>query len=167
MSEAQYQAVAQRRARRIWLLVGLLLVLACSLASAYNAFYDNCTGGFDRAPTSLIRAYGQAIGAGELEAAQRCWDHQAFFELGSGCSEICLTRILGTQYLLGDIRIAELPDASGRARLEAQVETRCEGAEQTYTATLLLDSVASRVPWRHWKIIESDFGGPLSAPWCQ
>jgi hypothetical protein len=46
------------------------------------------------------------------------------------------------------------------------VDLSCPDGEQ-HTAEIILDGIDSEVPWRHWKIVRSDFGGPLSDPWCK
>jgi len=53
-----------------------------------------------------------------------------------------------------------------RARILTQVTTACPDGSQN-TGEITLDSVASNVPWRHWKITQSTFGGTLANPWCE
>jgi len=99
----------------------------------------------------------------------RCWQHNAYYDLESGCSEICLSRILGTPYKVKDMQIGKVTIA-GESRaniISVQVSVACQGDSETRTGEIILDTVSVHVPWRHWKIIHSSFGGPLAEPWCQ
>lgn len=166
MSDTFYREQAARRRRRL-LLIGIPFVsLICLAFGVYSALRDTCTGSFERSPEAVIRSYVAAIAQGDPRTAQACWDHLAYLDLESGCSEICLSRLWGTPYALQEVQLSQPVVESRRARIQAQVEISCpDGA--AHTAAITLDSVSADLPWRHWKIIRSDLGGPLSAPWCK
>lgn len=168
MSDAYYQERARRRTR-ILMIVGALLIVA---VLAYLGFrllsYDACTGGFDRSPRSIVAAFVDAVGKGDALVAQECWEHFAFYELDAGCSEICLSKAYGAQFRVEDITIEQpYTTPEGRANLQVTVSIACTEGGETHTAEILLDSVASELPWRHWAIIHSTFGGTVTEPWCK
>ncbi len=168
MSDAYYQERAKRRARILWLL-GALIVLVIAIFLGIRAlFYDACTKSFDRLPESIVQAYVNAVGQGDVPVAQECWEHETYYDLEAGCSEICLSKVYGVQYEVLDIAVGE-PYATpeGRANLQATVSIACTEGGETHTAEILLDSVGSDVPWRHWAIVHSTFGGSIAEPWCR
>jgi hypothetical protein len=168
MSDTYYRERAAQRTRRFTIIGGIIAVFACAAFSVFSVFRDTCTGGFDRSPDAVVRNFVEGVRSGEVDTLTSCWQHQAYYDLESGCSEICLGRILGTQYQLVEVQFGDqLTADEGRARIAAQVTVTCPGGEGPYTGDVTLDSVASNVPWRHWKIVHSTFGGPLSDPWCQ
>lgn len=168
MSDSYYRQRAARRTR-FWLLVGLVVVaVACVASGVVNVYRDTCTNSFDRAPQSVITSFIDAVRRGESEAVIRCWKHNAFYDLEAGCSEICLARILGTSYRVVELSLSEpfITDR-GRANVVAAVSVVCPDGSRQHSGEIVLDSVGADLPWRHWKIVHSTFGGPLSAPWCQ
>ncbi len=167
MSDTYYRQQAARRSRLIAIAAVAVLVLACLAFGVYSAFNDTCTGGFDRSPETVITSYVLAVTRGDPDAAAACWHHLEYMNVESGCSEICLSRLWGTPYQLEGMQLAAIEtNTEGRARILAQVSISCPDGAQ-HTGELTLDGVASNVPWRHWKIVESTFGGPLSEPWCK
>jgi hypothetical protein len=167
MSDTFYREQAARRSRLVLISAVVILVIACLAFGAYSAFNDTCTGSFDRSPQSVVESYISAIASGDQATAAACWHHLSYLDLESGCSEVCLSRLWGTPFQLAGVQLNEVEASEeGRARLQAQVSISCPDGEQ-HSGEVLLDSVASNVPWRHWKIIRSNVGGPLSAPWCQ
>jgi hypothetical protein len=57
--------------------------------------------------------------------------------------------------------------AAGRANLEASLSIACTGSDEAHTAEILLDSIGSGLPWRHWAIVRSELGGTAVSAWCQ
>jgi hypothetical protein len=168
MSDTFYREQAARRARLLTLIGVIVATIACAAFSLFSVFRDTCTGSFDRSPEAVIRSFVEAVRSRDVSKLTSCWQHQAYLELESGCSEVCLSRILGTQFQLVDMQLSEpTTNTEGRAQVLAQVTISCPGSEMQHIGEVTLDSIASDVPWRHWKIVHSTFGGPLSAPWCQ
>jgi hypothetical protein len=168
MSDTYYRERAARRTR-LWLILGGItaaVVLVVLVARAL--FYDACTRSFDRSPRSIVSTFVEAVGRGDAAVAQECWEHHAYYDIEAGCSEICLSRVLGTQYQVVDITLDPpytTPD--GRANLRATVSIECAESGEEHTAEILLDSVGGDVPWKHWAIIRSTFGGTVAEPWCE
>ena len=109
----------------------------------------------------------EAVGRGKVPAAQACWEHEAYYELEAGCSEICLSKVYGAPYEIVDIVPGEpYTTPEGRANLTATVTIACTegGAPQRR------DPARQRggdVPWKHWAIVHSTFGGTVAEPWCK
>jgi hypothetical protein len=168
MSDAYYQERAKRR-NRLLLIIGALAVVAILVIIGLRAlFYDACTGSYDRSPKAIVAAFVEAVGRGNVPVAQECWEHFAYYELDAGCSEICLSKVYGAQYEILDITVGSpqtTPD--GRANLQAIVSIACTGSAETHTAEITLDSVGAELPWKHWAIIHSTFGGAVIDPWCK
>ena len=102
-----------------------------------------------------------------MQTATACWQHLAFLDLEAGCSEVCLSQLWDAPLKLEGVQLGAVETTDeGRARLLAQVSASCPDGEQL-SGEITLDSVASAVPWRHWKIIHSTVGGPLSDLWCK
>jgi hypothetical protein len=168
MSDEYYRQRAARRTRLIWLSIGLVAAVMCLYLAITRIFWDECTQSFQRSPQAITQSYLQAIQQGNQEQPRRCWVDSAFFDLEAGCSEICVERILGTEYLINNISVGEVElTDDGRARQVVEVAVSCPAGGQSYTGALTLDSIRQNVPWQHWKIIHSTVGGPLSSPWCQ
>ena len=168
MSDTYYREQAARRTR-FRVLMGIIVVMvACSVLTAVNVFRDNCTNSFDRQPRSVVVSYIDAVTRGDSTGVIRCWEHNAFYDLEAGCSEICLSRILGTPYQVTELTLSEpYTTDQGRANILATVSVACPESSAPHSGEILLDSVGADLPWKHWKIIHSTFGGPISAPWCR
>jgi hypothetical protein len=168
MSDAYYRARAARRTR-IWVILGALaLMVLCAILGVRGLFYDACTRGFDRTPRSIVSAFVEAVGHGDVATAQECWEHHVYYDLKAGCSEICLSRVSGAQFQVLDLAIGvpyTTPD--GRANLKAAISIACAEDGQGHTAEIILDSVGANVPWKHWAIVYSTFGGTVAEPWCK
>lgn len=168
MSDTYYRERAARRTRRWLILAGIAAALVVVVLVIRALFYDACTRSFDRSPRSIVSTFVDAVGSGDAAVAQECWEHHAYYDLEAGCSEICLSRVLGAQYRILDIALDSphtTPD--GRANLRATVSIECADGGEEHTAEILLDSVGSNVPWKHWAIIHSTFGGSVAKPWCK
>ena len=166
MSDAYYQEQARRRTRNLVIVVALVAVIACGAFAIFNLFRDACTQSFDRSPRAVVSAYVEAIARGDLPAAQACWEHETFYDLEAGCSEICLSKAAGAQYDAVEIAVTEpLTTPEGRAKMAVTVSVACAG--DTHTGEILLDSVGANVPWKHWTIIHSTIGGTVAEPWCK
>lgn len=167
MSDTYYREQSARRTRLLLAGGVIVLLLGCIGFGLYSAFWDTCTRSFNRDPAAVVASFTQAVASGDAGTAAACWHHLAYLDVESGCSEICLSRLWGTPYQIGEIQVNPgMTPPEGRARLNAQVALSCPDGAQ-HTAEIILDGVASDVPWRHWKIVRSDFGGPLSEPWCK
>jgi hypothetical protein len=168
MSDAYYQERARRRARIYWLAGLVAAVVLVVLVGLWALFHDACTRSFDRSPASVVSAYLTAVGQGNAPVAQECWEHDAYFDLNAGCSEICLSKVYGAQFEVQNVSVGEpATTPEGRANLPATVSIACAAGGETHTAEILLDSVSSNVPWKHWAIVHSTFGGTVVEPWCK
>ncbi|MFN2183280.1 MAG: hypothetical protein ACK2UA_14865 [Anaerolineae bacterium] len=168
MSDSYYQERARRRTR-ILLIAGVVAVIAVVVIAVFWSLYrDACTGSFERSPSAVVAAYLEAIGRGDAAAAQACWQHEAYYELEAGCSEICLAKVYGAQFTIVDVVPGEpYTTPEGRHNLETAVTVACTDGGETHTAQVLLDSVAGDPPWKHWTIVHSTFGGTVVEPWCK
>ncbi|HSJ53893.1 MAG TPA: hypothetical protein VLC52_09110 [Anaerolineae bacterium] len=168
MSDAYYQERARQRTRRLLMGGGLLALVACAVAGVASLFYDACTGGFDRAPDSIVRRYLDAVRGGDARVAQECWEHDSYYELETGCSEVCLARVLGAPFEVQDVSVGPAqPTQEGRSQRVVTVNVSCTGSGETHSGEILLDSVGRDVPWRHWSIVSSTVGGSVAQPWCR
>ena len=165
--DAVYKRKAQRRNLIIFSSLLLLAVLYFGFKIIRDAFYDTCTQSFDRAPALVVKHYIDAIEIGDINTIQRCWDKDSYYELENGCSEICISRILGTQYETANIVVSDAKIVSGRTHLDVSLTISCPGTADTFDGLITLDSIQEDYPWKHWKIIKSNFGGPLSDLWCK
>ena len=168
MSDTYYRERAARRARLWWIVGGIAAAVVLVVLVTRALFYDACTRSFDRSPRSIVSTFVAAVGRGDAAVAQECWEHHAYYELEAGCSEICLSRVLRAQYRVVDIALDSphtTPD--GRANLQATVSIECAESGEEHTAEILLDSVGGNVPWKHWAIIHSTFGGTVAESWCK
>jgi len=167
MSDTEYRERAARQARTALLISTGIVLVACIAFGTVSVFRDSCTGSFDRAPRSVVLGFFEAMTRGQGERAQRCWDSAAYYDLGAGCSQICLARILGTEYRLVDLTLSEPYSEGGRARITASLSVTCPDREVVHRSEIVLDAIGQDVPWRHWKILRSSLGGPLAEPWCK
>ena len=168
MSDTFYRERAARRTRITWLVIIIVIGIGCLAFSVNRIFYDECTQSFNRNPEAVVRSYIQAIAKGDAEQTRRCWIDKAYFDLESGCSEICISHILKTQYMVNAINLSpETITGESRANIQAAVALACPGSGEQNTAQVTLDSIRQKVPWQHWKIISSNLGGTLADPWCQ
>ncbi|MBM4464885.1 MAG: hypothetical protein FJ014_04865 [Chloroflexi bacterium] len=168
MSDTYYRERAARRARVWWVLGGIAAALVLIVLVTRALFYDACTKSFDRSPRSIVLTFVEAVGRGDLAVAQECWEHHAYYDLEAGCSEICLSRVLGAQYRVIDIALdSPYTTPDGRANLRATVSIECTEGGETHPAEILLDSVGGNVPWKHWAIVRSTFGGTVAEAWCK
>lgn len=168
MSDSYYQQRAARRTRVVLAAGAAALVVACAAAAVVALFYDDCTGGFERSPRSDLLAYVAAVARGDVAAAQRCWERDAYYDLETGCSEICLSKAMGAPFELRQVELGT-PEATteGRTRLPARVTIACLPGGEEHAADVVLDSVAGDPPWKHWTIVHSTLGGTVVEPWCR
>jgi hypothetical protein len=168
MSDAYYQERARRRTRRLILAAALLAAVACPVVGVLSLFYDACTGGFDRSPRAVVEVYAAALAQGETLQAQECWEHEAYYDLGAGCSEICISRFSGAGFGVVEINVGQpYATPAGRSNLPVTVTIACAGGGPTHSAEIVLDSVGADLPWRHWAIIHSTLGGTTAEAWCR
>ena len=167
MSDTYYRERAARRAR-LWGIVGGLVVLTILVALGVRSlYYDPCTRGFDRAPEAVASAYVAALTRGDAAGAQSCWQHQAYYDLAAGCSEMCLSRLGKAGFVVesvapGSVTVTD----AGRARLTVAVSVLCEESGARASGELVLDSIRANVPWKHWMIVSSTVGGTVAQAWC-
>jgi hypothetical protein len=168
MSDTYYRERAARRKRRVILILVIAVLIGVAGILVRNMFYDNCTQSFRREPETVVQSYLQAIKSGDYDTVQNCWRHHEFYEVETGCSQICLEKILGTRYQETDISVEEIRlTEEGRARRDVAVEVTCPGNGTVHQGQIVLDSVQTAYPWRHWQIIYSTVGGPMGDLWCQ
>ena len=167
MSDSVYRQRAARRSKLIKIILAAIILPACLISFVFSLFRDTCTGSFDRQPEDVITSFVEAISRNNPRQVIRCWERSAYFSLESGCSEICLSRIIGIQYQLVDIELLPPSIENGRTRIRTNVTIGCPNNGEQHTGEVTLDTVSRDLPWRHWKIVESNFGGPLAEPWCK
>lgn len=168
MSDAYYREKAKKRTRIFILLGSLIIFSLCLYLGVYALFYDSCTASFNREPESVVRSYIDFISSANKEGVINCWKHQIFYELDAGCSDICISRVLGTPMEISYLTLDEQVETEdGRANLTATILVTCPGGIPQQEGVLILDGINSDVPWRHWKIIQSSVGGTISEPWCE
>lgn len=168
MSDAYYQERARRRTRRLVVAIALVSLVGCLVAGVLALFYDACTRSLDRSPQAVVQAYVEAVRNGNARQAQECWEHEAYYDLEAGCSEVCLSRFYGASFEVRDIALgAPYTSPGGRANIEASLSLACSGSDEAHNAEILLDSVGTGLPWRHWAIIRSELGGTAVSAWCQ
>jgi len=168
MSDEYYAQRAARRTRLAWLIVAAAMVVLLALFGLRSLFYDSCTHSFDRSPRAAIQAFADAVSRGDISAVQGCWEHYAYFEMGAGCSEICLAKVAGARFQVTEIALGETSlTPAGRANQPVMVTIACADGSATHRGEILLDSVAGQLPWKHWAIVHSTFGGTVAEPWCR
>ncbi|TEU12876.1 MAG: hypothetical protein E3J25_06600 [Anaerolineales bacterium] len=168
MSDAYYQERARRRARLWWIVGAAVAVILLAALGSRALLYDACTRSLDRSPRSIVLTFVTAVGRGDAPVAPESGARPANNALAGGCSEICLSRVYRVQYEVADVTFGEpYTTPGGRANLKATVSIACAGSGQTHTGEILLDSVGANVPWKHWAIIHSSFGGTIAEPWCK
>ena len=168
MSDSYYQERARRRARILWIVGAVAIAAILVVVVIWSLYRDSCTGSFDRSPTAVVSTFLEAVGRGEVPSAQGCWEHDAYYELEAGCSEICLSKVFGAQFEIVDIAPGEpYTTPEGRANLDTTVTIACTEGGDAHTAEILLDSVGSDLPWKHWTIVQSTFGGTIVETWCK
>jgi len=167
MSDTKYQKVWSRRARLIILVGGLVLTLACLITGTLSVFNDSCTKSFERAPEAVVRAYVSAVNQVDPVTVVNCWAHNDFYEINRGCNEMCLQKVIGNSFRVLQVNLSEpFTSDDGRGRLRASMIVGCQFSEEQHIAEILLDTRNPGLPWAHWKIIESNFGGDVGTPWC-
>lgn len=168
MSDTFYREQAARRARQMWLFAGILISIACVSIGVVGVLRDDCTGTFDRNPEAVVRSYIGAITGDDPQGPRNCWERNAYYDLETGCSEICLSKALGESFQIENIQFQpEETTAEGRAKLQAEVTVSCGEGGASQSGVIMLDSISQNVPWQHWQIVYSDFGGTVAEPWCK
>jgi hypothetical protein len=167
MSDTFYQERARKRRQLLWSVIAVILVVVFALLARRALLYDSCTRSLDRTPQSVLTSYLAAVVAGNQTIAQDCWEHDAYYDLAAGCSEICLSRAYGHSFDVKELSLSEVTITSeGRQRIDVTVTLVCDSEGQSHTGQVTLDSVGSSVPWKHWAIIESSVGGTAVRAWC-
>ncbi|MBE9473594.1 MAG: hypothetical protein IMY85_01790 [Chloroflexi bacterium] len=168
MSDEYYRQRAARRGRMYWIIGGVILVIVCVVAGVIRSYQDSCTGSFDRSPQAVIESYTQAVLEGDVSGVTNCWQHDPFFETDTGCSEMCLSKVYGSQFQVNDVEFGEsYATDDGRLNMDVRVSAFCQDSDQNYTAEITLDTVGQNYPWKHWHIVYSTFGGTVTEPWCK
>lgn len=166
MTDSKYQNNWKRRARMFALVAAIGLMVACVVFATVSVFRDSCTGSYDRSPELVIKSFADAIQRTDPVTIVNCWDHNKFYELNTGCTEICLEHILGTPLNIVGTQISDVFQQDGRDRIRASVIVNCPDSNEQHTAEILLDTRNSSLPWAHWKIIQSNYGGEMGNTWC-
>ncbi len=165
--ENYYRRQAARK-NRIIIIFGILAIITAGIVILVrNTFYDFCTNSYDRSPAGVIQSYISAIENGNGNTVRRCWDRTTYYEVSSGCSEICVSRLYGTDYEIESMDLTGSQFVDNRSRITATLDISCPSSGETHKSKIVLDSIQQDFSWKHWKILESDFGGPISDPWCQ
>ena len=166
-SDQQFVARAARQRRITILLLTLGISAACVFLAVRNTYYDLCTNSFDRSPETVVRSYLAAISGGDLNRVEHCWVRTEYFKTDTGCSEICLSRVVGSDFTVAETSLG-LPYAGldGRSNLDARVTVNCPNGSE-HTGVVVLDALGSAVPWKHWRVAQSSVGGNNAAVWCQ
>jgi hypothetical protein len=168
MSDEYYREQAARRSRVLWLIGAVAISIICLYVGFVSLFRDDCTQSYDRSPEGLINSYVSALVNGDIEGAQSCWEHDAYYELESGCSEMCLSRLSGTEFKVDNFKIEDpVLTSDGRANIKVSVTVICVDNNDSFTGEIIFDGLGQNVPWKHWKIIRSTFGGTAVEAWCQ
>lgn len=167
MSDQPHEQSDARRARAFWIILGALLTFGCIYIVVVGLFRDECTNSLDRSPREVVGSYLEAVSLGEVLDAQACWQPEAYFDLDAGCSQVCLVQVFGNPFDLANVQLLEeSTTARGRANVQAEVSIVCTLGGETHRGEIVLESVARKVPWRHWKIVRSSVGGTVAEPWC-
>lgn len=168
MSDQYYREKFNRELRLLLAVLGIAIVFTCVILFVINLFRDACTHNFDRSPNAIINSYIDAINRGDLTQVQECWQHDAYYDLAAGCSEICLSHSMGMQVRVLDIQLSPpMITEKGRANLQANILLACDNTGENHYGELILESVKEDLPWKHWEIIQSDIGGTVGKPWCK
>jgi hypothetical protein len=167
VSDTKDRERAARQVRTMLLVATGIILVACIAFGIVSVFRDPCTGSFDRSPTAVVISYLNAIARGNGQGVVRCWENFAYGDLEAGCSEICLSRILGTRYRVIDLALGQPYEEGGRARVAATVAVLCPDSDQYHRGQIVLDGITRDVPWRHWRIVHSTFGGTAAKGWCK
>jgi hypothetical protein len=149
-------------------IAGAVLVMVCAVFGTYRAYHDSCTGSFDRSQESVIQSYARAVIQGNESVVANCWQHDPFYETNTGCSEICISKVYGSQFDIIEIDYGEAyssPD--GRLNMDVELNAVCVDSDQEYSAEITLDTVEQNYPWKHWHIVYSSLGGTVTEPWCK
>jgi hypothetical protein len=166
MSDSKYQTMWKRRVKMIALIAGVGLMLGCLVFGTLSVFRDSCTGSYDRSPELVLKSFTSAIQKTDPVTIINCWDHNKFYELTTGCTEVCLERVLGVPLNVIETQISDVFQQDGRDRIRASMIVSCPNSDQQHTAELLLDTRKANLPWAHWKIIQSNYGGEMGNSWC-
>lgn len=158
------------RAARVRRLITVLLVLvvsgACMFFAVRNTFFDRCTNSYERGAETVTQSYLTALAGGDAARTQSCWVREQFFKLEAGCSEICLTKVLGSGFTVTATQVGVAYETeSRRSALDVQVAVQCPDGSQ-HSGVLVLDSLAGFVPWKHWRVSASTVGGTAVDAWC-
>jgi hypothetical protein len=115
----------------------------------------------------VVESYLKAFAEGNFRAAERCWAKYAYYDLETGCSEICMGRNVGSGFEALEVQLGpEIDVGTSREEMQVMVEVTCPSGSREQ-GEITLDSVRADVPWKHWKILASTVGGTLAEPWCE
>jgi hypothetical protein len=168
VTDEYFREQSARRARRLYLISGLVIGVICLGIGVISLFYDSCTRSFDRAPQTVISSYIDWISQGNPSQAQKCWDRDAYYNLDSGCSEICLQRNLGKQLVITSVSFDPTQVSSSDGLLmNGTLEVTCQQSGKVEKGQFTLHTPNQSVGWKHWQIRNSSIGGTLAEPWCK
>lgn len=152
----------------MWLVGGGILVIICAVVGVFRTYHDSCTGSTERSPQAVIESYTEAVHQGDLSRVKNCWHHDPYYETDTGCSELCLSKIMGNQFEITNIEFGEeYRSGDGRTNMNVSVSISCSQSNEDHEAEITLDTTGQNYPWRHWHIIYSTFGGSVAQLWCK
>lgn len=168
MSDAEFIERNRKRTRMITAVGGGILAVALIFFLVRAVFNDTCTNSFDREPQSVIQSFVKSVSSQNLMQAMNCWNKNDYYSLDTGCSEICLQRMLGTPFQIGKLTIGEVAtNSAGRDQIKVEISGLCADEKTQETGEIILDTANVKLPWSHWKIVRSSFGGSVGEPWCK
>jgi len=167
MSDAYYQARARRRTRMLAVVAAIIVVILLVLLGIRALFHDACTGNFERSPTAVVSAYLDAVSRGNVPVAQECWNTRPSTTWEPAAPRSACRRSTGRSFRwLSSHRRTVHQRPTAVATCSHRLHCLCRGRPDPH-AEILLDSVSSDLPWRHWAIVHSTFGGTVVEPWCK
>ncbi len=167
MSDQYYQVRAQRQRRIIIITLILVVVVLCSAVTFWTFYYDDCTGSLNRDPVQVARSYLNGLQQGNITQVRKCWRLDPYYNVNSGCSEICLSRVAGHPYEIQTLTAGEPHiNQNNRAVIDVTITIACPNTNQSHTGILRMDTIKADAPWKHWSVISSTIGGTYLEPWC-
>jgi hypothetical protein len=167
LTDEFFRKESAKRARRLYLISGLVIGVICLGVGVISLFYDSCTRSFDRSPQGALTSYIDWITQGN-QAVQDCWVHNAYFTLDSGCSEICIQRVLGKEFTFASLSIQPAQTSSaGSLTMTGTLDVACKKNGKIEKGEFTLYSPNPSIPWKHWRLLNSNIGGTLAEPWCK
>ncbi len=168
MPDSLYEQRYKQRQKWILRIGGGILGVIFVFFLVRAVFHDTCTNSFYRTPQSVIQSFVMSVSSQGVMQAMNCWSKNDYYSLDTGCSEICLQRMLGTPFQIANLTIGDVAtNSAGRDQIKAEISGLCPDGKTTETGEIILDTANEKLPWTHWKIVQSSFGGSVGEPWCK